>query len=61
MQGFELEVLKGAFKTLNVNSPIICIEENLPNLKDSEIYNFLIELNYQVVDRIGKELIFKKN
>ena len=29
-------------------------------LKDSEVYNFLIELNYQVVDRISKELIFKK-
>ena len=33
----------------------------MPDLKDSETYNFLIELNYRVVDRIGKELIFKKN
>ena len=61
VQGFELEVLKGAYKTLRSNSPIICIEENLPDLKDSEMYNFFIDLNYQVVDRIGKELIFKKN
>ena len=61
VQGFELEVLKGAYKTLRANSPIICIEENLPDLKDSEMYNFFLELNYQVVDRIGKELIFKKN
>jgi len=60
VQGFELEVLKGAYKTLRANSPIICIEENLPDLKESEIYNFLIELNYQVVDRISKEIIFKK-
>jgi FkbM family methyltransferase len=61
VQGFELEVLKGAYKTLKKNMPIICIEENLSDLKDSEIYNFLKELNYQVVDRINKELIFKKN
>ena len=61
VQSFELEVLKGAYKTLRANSPIICIEENLPDLKDSEMYNFFIDLNYQVVDRIGKELIFKKN
>ena len=61
VQGFELEVLKGAYKTLREYSPIICIEEILPDLKDSETYNFLIELNYQLVDRIGKELIFKKN
>ena len=61
VQGFELEVLKGAYKTLRANSPIICIEENLPDLKDSEMYKFFIELNYQVVDRIGKELNFRKN
>ena len=40
VQGFELEVLKGAFETLKANSPIICIEENLSNLEDSEVYNF---------------------
>tara|TARA_B100000963_G_scaffold295350_1_gene266226 strand:- start:396 stop:1064 length:669 start_codon:yes stop_codon:yes gene_type:complete len=61
VQGFELEVLKGAYKTLKLNTPIICIEEDLPVLEDSEVYNFLINLNFQVVDRIGKELIFKKN
>jgi len=60
VQGFELEVLKGAHKTLKENNPIICIEENLHDLADSEIYNNLIDLNYELVDRVTKELIFKK-
>ena len=60
--GFELEVLKGAYKTLKANNPIICIEEeNLIDLEESEVYNFLKELDYKVTDRIFKELIFKKN
>ena len=61
VQGFELEVLKGGYKTLKENNPIICIEENIPDLKDSEVYNFLIGLNYKLIDRVLKELIFKKN
>jgi len=63
VQGFELEVLKGAYKTLKANNPIICIEEeeNLIDLEESEIYNFLKELKYVVTDRIFKELIFRKN
>ena len=60
VQGFELEVLKGAHKTLKENNPIICIEENLHDLADSEVYKNLIDLNYELVDRVTKELIFKK-
>ena len=35
------------------------IEEILPELEDSEPINFLIQLNYKVVDRINKEVILK--
>jgi FkbM family methyltransferase len=59
VQGFELEVLEGAYKTLKENMPVICIEEILPELEDSEPINFLIQLNYKVVDRINKEVILK--
>ncbi|MDB4860045.1 FkbM family methyltransferase [Alphaproteobacteria bacterium] len=61
VQGFELEVLQGAFKTLIENNPVICIEEILTNLEDSDPIKFLLDLKYEVVDRVNKEIILKKN
>ena len=60
VQGFEMKVLKGALKTLKNNEPIICIEENKSELSMSETINFLIKLEYEVIDRISKEVILKK-
>ncbi len=58
VQGYELSVLKGAYKTLESNKPILCIEDDSPN--DSSIISFLENLNYVIVDVINKEHIFKK-
>ena len=58
MQGYELEVLKGAKKTLEINSPIICLEEESP--ENSRTIKFLESLNYEIVDVALKEHIFKK-
>ena len=58
IQGFELEALKGAVETLDLNNPIICIEEDDPN--KSNTIPFLRSLNYDIIDIINKEHIFKK-
>tara|TARA_B100001057_G_C22782770_1_gene924326 strand:- start:116 stop:781 length:666 start_codon:yes stop_codon:yes gene_type:complete len=58
VQGFELEVLEGAIKTLINNDPILCIEEDSPG--DSKSLKFLEDYNYQVIDIINKEHILKK-
>ena len=59
VQGYELEVLKGAKNTLRKNNPVLCIEEDSP--KDSKTIPFLENLNYKIIDIINKEHIFKKN
>ena len=58
VQGYEYEVLKGAKKTLINSKPILCIEED--NFTHSKSINFLKSLNYEIVDKINKEYIFKK-
>ena len=58
VQGYEYEVLKGAKKTLELNSPIICLEEVYP--ENSRAIKFLESLNYEIVDVVLKEHIFKK-
>lgn len=58
VQGFELQVLEGAIKTLKLNKPILCIEEDEPN--NSSLFEFLKDLDYEVIDIINKEHIFKK-
>ena len=58
VQGYEYEVLKGAKKTLELNSPILCIEED--NVTNSKTIKFLESLNYEIVDVILKEHILKK-
>jgi len=58
VQGFELNVLKGAQNTLTTNNPVLCVEEDDP--KNSSIIPFLKILKYELVDVIGKEHIFIK-
>ena len=57
VQSYEYEVLKGAKKTLEINSPIICLEEIDP--KNSKAIKFLESLNYVIIDVVVKEYIFK--
>ena len=58
VQGYEYEVLKGAQKTLELNSPILCIEEMYPG--NSRAIKFLESFNYEIIDVVLKEHIFKK-
>lgn len=58
VQGYEFEVLKGAEITLSINNPIICIEEDSP--ENSKTISYLESLNYNLIDIINKEHIFKK-
>ena len=58
VQGFEFNVLKGAYHTLKNNKPVLCIEEDNP--ENSLTLPFLRELNYELVDVVVKEHIFKK-
>ena len=58
VERYEYEVLKGAKKTLELNSPILCIEED--NIKNSKTIEFLENQNYKIVDVIMKEVIFEK-
>jgi len=58
VQSYEYEVLKGARKTLELNSPILCMEED--NVKNSKAIRFLESLDYAIVDVVLKEHIFKK-
>ena len=60
VQNYELEVIRGAKRTLEINDPVICIEENSKNLDFSDTINLLKKLNYSILDRIGKEIILKK-
>ena len=65
VQFYELYVLKGAYKTLKKNRPLLCIEcarrnkEELAYVK--KINEFLTKLDYKVVGGIGKELFYKKS
>ena len=58
VQSYEYEVLKGARKTLELNSPILCIEED--NIKNSKAIKFLENHNYVILDVILKEVILTK-
>ena len=64
VQFYELFVLKGAYKTLKENNPLLCIEcarrnkEELAYVK--KINEFLTKLDYKIVAGLGKELFFKK-
>ena len=64
VQYHELEVLKGATKTLTNNDPVLCIECCARNEKElnytSEIIQYLKELKYSITGKHLKEIFFKK-
>ena len=64
VQFHELEVLKGATKTLTNNDPILCIECAQRNEKEinytNEIIQYLKELKYSITGKYIKEIFFKK-
>jgi FkbM family methyltransferase len=64
VQYHELEVLKGATKTLTNNDPVLCIEcvqRNEKEINDTnEIIQYLKELKYSALRQVSKEIFFKK-
>jgi len=64
VQFHELEVLKGATKTLTNNDPVLCIECAQRNEKEinytNEIIQYLKELKYSIAGKYNKEVFFKK-
>jgi FkbM family methyltransferase len=64
VQFHELEVLKGATKTLTNNDPVLCIECAQRNEKEinytNEIIKYLKELKYSITGKSIKEIFFKK-
>jgi FkbM family methyltransferase len=64
VQFHELEVLKGATKTLTNNDPVLCIECAQRNEKEinytNEIIQYLKKLRYSITGKHTKEIFFKK-
>lgn len=61
VEGYELEILKGAANVLESNHPTVIVEENNKSLqirKAGEVAEFLKRFDYEQVDRLRDDLIF---
>tara|TARA_B100000575_G_C23140644_1_gene663652 strand:+ start:3077 stop:3733 length:657 start_codon:yes stop_codon:yes gene_type:complete len=57
VEGYELNLLKGAYKTIEKNKPVIFIEKTITNYID--IKNFLYCFDYEIVEEFEKDTLFK--
>jgi FkbM family methyltransferase len=57
VEGYELEVLRGAIKILKMNKPLLIIE-SLNKNSEKEIVNFLKHYGYELMLKDGHNLIF---
>ncbi|WP_346913534.1 FkbM family methyltransferase [uncultured Roseibium sp.] len=64
VQFHELNVLRGARKTLERNSPVLCVECGRRTSEEyiyvSRVIEYLYNLGYEIAAETGKEIIFKK-
>lgn len=65
VQFHELQVLRGARRTLERNSPVLCVECGRRTSREyiyvARIIEFLFDLGYQIVGEKRKEIFFRKN
>lgn len=64
VEGSELLALKGAERTIRQFSPVICIEDKglhrAFGIPDGALQDWLVELGYEQVDKIGNDKVFKR-
>ena len=56
VEGYELNLLKGAFNTIEKNKPLIFIEKKTDY---DDLKNFLYGLNYDIIEEFEKDTLFK--
>jgi FkbM family methyltransferase len=67
VEGHELNVLHGAKRLIEEYSPIIMLEDKrLPHSAEighcvGDVEKYLISINYEVVKRVHKDIIFRRN
>ncbi len=61
IQGYELEMLQGAKKTLRRNNAVILVELIADGIEHVEVPKLLNSLGYFLKERIGKDGIFSKD
>ena len=57
VEGYELNLLKGAQETIEKNKPVIFIEKTITKYDD--IKSFLNNYNYDLVEEFEKDALFK--
>jgi hypothetical protein len=63
VEGFEEEILAGAMKTIELNKPVIVVEQQKHEYKDAiadkPSIKILESCGYQVVDQVKKDWVLK--
>ena len=59
VEGYEINLLKGAYETIKRDKPVIFIEKTITN--DNDLVNFLNNLGYDIFKEFEKDILFKKN
>ena len=54
----EINLLKGAYETIQRDKPAIFIEKTITN--DNDLVNFLNDLGYDIFKEFEKDILFKK-
>ena len=58
VEGYEINLLKGAYETIRRDKPVIFIEKTITN--DNDLVNFLNDLGYDIFKEFEKDILFKK-
>ena len=58
VEGYEINLLKGAYETIKRDKPVIFIEKTLTN--NNDLINFLNDLEYDIFKEFEKDILFKQ-